>query len=99
MRKYNLLIFARFMSLSVLGTVSLGSVSLGSVSSLLQYQTVNQVLSVTGGRLLIAAMMSYSLPVGKESYSQRRLHWSAMSDGKRILFGAARLLAPWGRAG
>ena len=52
MRGYHTLVFAAFLSLCVLG-----SFSLGVASSLLQRQAVNQVLSVTGGTLLIAAMM------------------------------------------
>jgi hypothetical protein len=50
-RKYELLVIAAVVSLCVLG-----SVTLGIASSLLQYHTVNQALSVAGGTLLIAAM-------------------------------------------
>jgi hypothetical protein len=52
MRRYDPLVFAAFVSLCVLGFVSLGI-----ASSLPQYQIVDQVSSAIGGTLLIAAMI------------------------------------------
>lgn len=84
MRKYHPLVFATFVSLCVLGFVLLGT-----ASSLPQYQTVNQVLSAIGGTLLVADMMLVLIADWKGFLTLNgRLDWSAMSDGKRMLFGA-----------
>ena len=83
MRKYHPLVFAAFVSLCVLGFVLLGI-----ASSLPQYQTVNQVLNAIGVRLLVADMLLVLIADWKGFLTLNgRLNWSAMSVGKRMLFG------------
>ena len=83
MRKYHPLVFAAFVSLCVLGFVLLGI-----ASSLPQYQTVNQVLNAIGVTLLVADMLLVLIADWKGFLTLNgRLNWSAMSDGKRIVFG------------
>jgi hypothetical protein len=83
MRIYHPFVFAAFVSLCVLGFVLLGI-----ASSLPQYQTVNQVLSAIGTTLLVADMMLVLIADWKGFLTLNgRLNWSAMSAGKRMLFG------------
>jgi hypothetical protein len=84
MRAYHPLVFAAFVSLCVMGFVLLGI-----ASSLPQYQTVNQVLSAIGITLLVADMILVLITDWKGFLTLNgRLNWGAMSDGKRMLFGA-----------
>jgi hypothetical protein len=84
MRKYHRLVFAAFVSPCVLGFVLLGT-----ASGLPQYQTVNQVLSACGLTLLVTNMILVLIADWKGFLTLNgRLKWSAMSDGKRLLFGA-----------
>src|SRR5262245_45726174 len=88
MRQYNPFVFAAFVSLCVLGFVLLGI-----ASSLPQYQPVNQVLSAIGGTLLVADTILVLIADWKGFFTLNgRLDWRAMSDGKRILFGALYLV-------
>lgn len=88
MRKYSPLVFAAFVSLCVLGFVLLGI-----ASGLPQYQAVNQVLSAIGASLLVADMILVLIADWKGFLTLNgRLDWGAMSDGKRLLFGALYII-------
>lgn len=83
MKKYYPPVFATFVSLCVLGFVLLGI-----ASSLPQYPTVNQVLDAIGVTLLVADMTLVLIADWKGFLTLNgRLNWSAMSDGRRLLFG------------
>jgi len=83
MKKYNPPVFAALVSLCVLGFVLLGI-----ASSLPQYQTVNQVLNAIGATLLVADMILVLIADWKGFLTLNGwLNWSAMSAGKRLLFG------------
>jgi hypothetical protein len=83
MRKYHPLVFVAFVSLCVLGFLLLGI-----ASSLAQYQALSQVLSAIGATLLVADMALVLIADWKGFLTLNgRLNWSAMSDGKRMVFG------------
>jgi hypothetical protein len=83
MQKYNPLVFAALVLLCVLGFVLLGI-----ASSLPQYQIVNQVLNAVGATLLVADMILVLIADWKGFLTLNgRLNWSAMSAGRRLLFG------------